>query len=571
MVETFRELANDVPTRVRRALQVSLVLVAAYLIALVVRKSGSYSTPIEGSAIDAFEIVVSVVCLSRFLNGTWRSAHSVARAFPQRLFRPFAQADSSTTRKFGGTGLGLAISRQLVELMGGRLGLVSAPGSGSTFSFELSLARPVQESSRPRRYASRSLIGQRALIVDDNATNRLILRRQLTAWGVETAEAADGYEALALCAAAVEDDQHFDFGVVDLNMPGMDGVALASDLKADASTAPMALFLLSSSGARFGPGETDLQGFAASLTKPVRSSELFDCLAVSLGVELAVELSTPAGVPVVGAGGSGLILLVEDNKMNQLVGSKVLERLGYRFEIANHGGEALSALTSDSYDAVLMDCQMPEMDGYEATAEIRRREGDGRHTPIIAMTAAAMDGDRERCFAAGMDDYITKPVRMEAVAQVLSRRVSAGDTVASEVSEVSGVPEAPQVSEANEAQDSQVLDEEQIGLLRTLDDGALLSEIVGEFIAQTDDERQNVAKSVRESDAPAVARAAHKLKGASANVGASALAAVCAGMEMQARMGKLGDASALMEQFDVEFARARVALRELLVGSPGET
>jgi PAS domain S-box-containing protein len=483
----------------------------------------------------------------------------IAEADQQRLFRPFAQADSSTTRKFGGTGLGLAISRQLVELMGGRLGLVSAPGSGSTFSFELSLARPVQDSVRPARYASRSLIGQRALIVDDNATNRLILRRQLTAWGVETVEAADGYEALALCAAAVEDDRLFDFGVVDLNMPGMDGVALASDLKADPTTAPMTLFLLSSSGARFGPGETDLQGFAASLTKPVRSSELFDCLVVSLGDDLDVDPSTPAGVPLVGAGTTGLILLVEDNKMNQLVGSKVLERLGYRYEIANHGGEALSALASGSYDAVLMDCQMPEMDGYEATAEIRRLEGADRHTPIIAMTAAAMDGDRERCFAAGMDDYITKPVRMEAVAQVLSRWVFAGDAIESEA------------FEASEDQDSQVLDEEQIGLLRTLDDGALLSEIVGEFIAQTDDGRENVAKSVKERDAPAVARAAHKLQGASANVGASALAAVCAGMEMQARMGKLDGASALMEQFDVEFARARVALRELLVGSPGET
>jgi len=497
-------------------------------------------------------------CVLRFAVSD--SGIGIAEADQQRLFRPFAQADSSTTRRFGGTGLGLAISRQLVELMGGRLGLVSAPGSGSTFSFELSLARAVRDSLRPARFASRTLIGQRALIVDDNATNRLILRRQLTAWGVDTVEAADAYEALALSAAAAEEGQLFDFGVVDLNMPGMDGISLARELKADPSTASMSLFLLSSSGARFGPGETDLKGFAASLTKPVRSSELFDCLVVSLGDELSVDLAMPLGAPVVDPGSAGLVLLVEDNKMNQLVGSKVLERLGYRYEIANHGGEAVSAVLQGAYDAVLMDCQMPEMDGYEATAEIRRLEGAHRHTPIIAMTAAAMDGDRERCLEAGMDDYITKPVRIESVAEVLSRWVSIAGSVEAEVHEV-------------REQDHQVLDEAQIGMLRTLDDGAgtLLSEIVGEFIAQTDDARRNVAKSVRDSDAPAVARAAHTLKGASANVGASALAAVCAGMEMQARMGKLDGAAALMEQFDVEFARARQALRELLVGSPGET
>jgi two-component system, sensor histidine kinase and response regulator len=319
--------------------------------------------------------------------------------------------------------------------------------------------------------------------------------------------------------------------------------------------------LLSSSGVHFGPGETDLHGFAASLIKPVRSSELFDCLATALGDDPAVEGGTVTAAPVVGGGSAGVILLVEDNKMNQLVGSKVLERLGYRFEIAEDGCGALAALASRNFDAVLMDCQMPEMDGYEATAEIRRLEGSERHTPIIAMTAAAMDGDRERCFEAGMDDYITKPVRAQAVGQVLSRWVVTQDSVRLDERGTRVEKEA------------QVLDQDQIVLLRTLDDGAgtLLNEIVEEFIAQTENGRHNVAKSVNERDAPAFARAAHTLKGASANVGASALAAVCAGMEMQARMGKLDGAGVLMEQFDVEFARVQEALRELLVGSPGET
>ena len=208
-------------------------------------------------------------------------------------------------------------------------------------------------------------------------------------------------------------------------MPGMDGMELAEILKAHPETATIALFLLSSSGGRLGPAEAHVRGFAGSLAKPVRPSELFDCLITGLNSgapaapapPMPTEQLEPREV-------KGMILLVEDNKMNQLVGSKVLAKLGYAFDVANHGGEALRAVQAKTYDAVLMDCQMPEMDGYQATAEIRRMEGAARRTPIIAMTAAAMDGDRETCLGAGMDDYITKPVRLEAVAEVLERWVA---------------------------------------------------------------------------------------------------------------------------------------------------
>ncbi len=309
-------------------------------------------------------------------------------------------------------------------------------------------------------------------------------------------------------------------------MPGMDGIELARTLKADPATAQTMLFLLSSSGHRLEAAESHLTGFAASLTKPVRSSELFDCLITSLnsgasidpGHCCAKERSEPSR-------SSGTILLVEDNKVNQLVGSKVLENLGYTFTIANNGVEAVDAFGSGTYDAILMDCQMPEMDGYEATEDIRRIEGSEGHIPIIAMTAAAMEGDREHCMAAGMDDFITKPVRLEVVsdgARALGRpvgtRARGGGRVMSEVL-------------------SDALDRSQIELLLSLDDGAgaALQEIVDEYLAMSEEGGVELLRALDDGDAHAVERGAHTLKGASANVGATALVDVCAAYRDVAR------------------------------------
>jgi CheY-like chemotaxis protein/HPt (histidine-containing phosphotransfer) domain-containing protein len=479
----------------------------------------------------------------------------IAEEDQERLFRAFAQADSSTTRRFGGTGLGLAICRQLIELMGGTLGLISTPGEGSTFWFELSLRRT--ESTATGRGDLRSLDGLRALVVDDNATNRMILRQQLASWGVETVEAVDGYQAVELASAATASGAAFDLGVIDLNMPGMDGVELATMLKGDPATAAMPLFLLSSSGERLGVAESHLRGFAASLTKPVRASELFDCMITSLN-DVATHLPDVAPAPVRPETTEvrGLILLVEDNKMNQLVGSKVLAKLGFDFEIANDGREAVSAIQARRYDAVLMDCQMPEMDGY--TAEIRRVEGAGRHTPIIAMTAAAMDGDRETCLAAGMDDYITKPVRLETLAAVLEHWVPQQGADAPDHLTV-GVEDATM---------SDPLDQSQIELLRSLDDGGgnVLDEIVNQYLVQTEEERVELIRVIGDGDALALERAAHALRGACANVGANRLAAICAELESHGRTGELNGIAGLVGQFDAEFTRVGDALR-LLVGA----
>ncbi len=482
----------------------------------------------------------------------------IAPSDQERLFSPFAQADSSTTRRFGGTGLGLAICRQLVDLMGGTLGLTSTPGEGSTFWFELSLRRADAPDVSADGAELKTLAGRRALIVDDNATNRMILRQQMLSWGVETVEAVDGSRGLEAAAVAVQDGRPFDLGVLDLNMPGMDGLELASALKADPDTAAIVLFLLSSSGQRLSAAESHVRGLAGTLTKPVRQSELFDCLITGLndGVPASHTTATATGETELSEV-RGMILLVEDNTMNQLVASKMLAKLGFAFDIANHGGEAVAAVIAHAYDAILMDCQMPEMDGYEATAEIRRIEGTARHTPIIAMTAAAMDGDRETCLAAGMDDYITKPVRPDAIDAVLARWIKPI---------VEDAPDAGTPTDSTDGGASEPLDREQVELLRGLDDGAgaVLAEIVDQYLAQTAQGREDLVRMLDEGDPEALRRAAHALKGASANVGASALAEVCAQLEARGRFGQLDGATDLVGRFDAEFTRVREALTSVL-------
>ena len=501
----------------------------------------------------------------------------------QRLFGAFAQADSSTTRKFGGTGLGLAISRQLVELMGGEINLDSTPGAGSRFWFDLSFRRV--DAIKDDGTDNGTLDGRRALVVDDNATNRMILRRQLRSWGVEAVEASSGPEALALAAAAAAEGREFDIGVLDLNMPDMDGIELAGRLKADPSTATTTLLLLSSSGERLGNAETKLKGFAASLTKPVRQSELYDCLITSLSDEDIATLEAIAEAHGQSGENRGNILLVEDNKMNQLVGSKVLSKLGYHFDIASHGGEAVQAVMLNHYDAILMDCQMPEMDGYEATGHIRRWEGNSRHTPIIAMTAAAMEGDRDRCLLAGMDDYITKPVRPEVIAAVIERWLRHGTDVVSLTPVIAATGDARQVAESDskgpvgataapnlvdaycgtERQDA--LDPGQIGLLRSLDDGegAVLAEVIAQYLDHCVGQRDALADAIAAFDAHLVERSAHSLRGASANVGGTKLAQICGELESLGRHQDIAGAATLLDLFDTELTRVCDALNELVV------
>jgi two-component system sensor histidine kinase/response regulator len=343
-----------------------------------------------------------------------------------RLFEPFSQADSSTTRRFGGTGLGLAICRQLVTLMGGQLGVDSELGQGSTFWFTVpfELGAASSPSTLP---ASAGLDGLRVLVVDDNGTNRLILSDQLGAWGVGTALAVDGPSALAQLHAAAEGAHPFNVVLLDLCMPGMDGLELARRISSNDAFAGVSLVLLTSVS-DVSAEEAGAAGIAVRLTKPIHMSRLRATLE-----ELRPAIASASGVGSSTAGprapGSrGRVLVVEDNDVNQLVAVGILEHLGYTTEIAGNGMEALALMSLSSYDAVLMDCQMPEMDGYTATMRIREIEGDRTRTPVIAMTAGVTQEDRGRCLAAGMDDFVPKPVSPRDLDVALSRRRSTSRT-----------------------------------------------------------------------------------------------------------------------------------------------
>jgi two-component system sensor histidine kinase/response regulator len=477
----------------------------------------------------------------------------IAPADQERLFTAFQQADSSTTRRFGGTGLGLAICRQLVELMGGSLGVTSAPDEGSTFWFELDLPRLATGAGQPSH--ATTLDGRRALIVDDNATNRLILRKHLRAWGMEVVEASDATEALAVAGTAVERHEPLDLAVLDVNMPGMDGLELAERLQANGTTADIALFLLSSSGERLSTAERERRGISGSLTKPVRVSELLDCIMTGIVAE-------PPSVPEAADGGGARlsgrhVLVVEDNAMNQLVASRILEHLGCTFDVVGNGRLAVAALTARSYDAVLMDCQMPEMDGYEATAAIRELEGSERRTPVIAMTAGAMQGDRDACMNAGMDDYLTKPIRPDSLETALLRWVPTAMRGPARRSDNAEAEAALPVVDVPAP-----LDPDRVETLRALDDGdgKLLGELATQFLAQAVEARTALLAAADNRDTSVLVRTSHLVKGAAANIGATGLAAVCAGLERCADDSDLDAVPALLRRFDEELDRVRAAL-----------
>jgi PAS domain S-box-containing protein len=337
-----------------------------------------------------------------------------------KLFQPFSQVDASTTRQYGGTGLGLAICKQIVELMQGKIGLESNVGKGSSFWFAIPFERPVDQVQPQRQH---SLAGKRLLVVDDNANSRCAIRQLATSWQSQVDVVASGTEAIASLRKSLSEQSAYDVVLIDLDMPELDGIALGQQIKSIAEFATLPLILLTTINQMDITRKAMTTSFSEYAFKPVRSSKLVEAIEKTLGISraengLQPEMTAPKSLS---QKSTSQILLAEDNPTNQKVAVKLLEKLGYSVKVVANGQEVLEQLDEKPYDLILMDCQMPLLDGYETTQEIRRRQGDRRHTVIIAMTANAMKEDRDKCIEAGMDDYISKPISKDQIQAVLQQ------------------------------------------------------------------------------------------------------------------------------------------------------
>ena len=453
----------------------------------------------------------------------------ITDADQQRLFTPFTQADGTTTRRFGGTGLGLAISKQLVDMMGGRIGVASVSGEGSTFWFTASFAKVTGESE-----LKTALAGVRALLVDSNEVNRLVLHRHLTSSSVAVEEVSTAATALEALRSQAAKGNAFDVIILEMQLAGTDGIAVTRAIRADPVLKETPIVLITAIGRR----KSDIDFFKAEkidtfVMKPVRRAQLAAAIAQVIRrqpvfeppKEVSAAVSTPAR-----------ILVVEDNLVNQKVAAGQLRHLGHDSEVVGSGTNAIEAIRRQSWDLILLDCQMPDIDGYDVARAIRRIEGGARRVPIVAMTAHALDGEREKCLAAGMDDYLCKPVSTQRLGAVLARWLGTRDT--------------------------EVVDAEKVSVLKELarSNPTFLRDITGLFREDATLRLHELRDSVISGNPDRLARAAHALKSSSGNIGATRMYTLCTTIEANAQEGTVDGAAEIVEQLARELDLALEAL-----------